>query len=362
MNAERLNAVCQELKDAVSSANLPDKLAAISYVLQNIVNQPAASEFQTALSAALDDFYTALERFPTDRFSPAWRQVLDEIGASPVLGTELSTRVRSVMERNQITPATALEEMNALHGELSRLMEAVNQLTTSLSTLGILGDSLSPGECELGVMVPRAAVHNRLADLGTELRELDFIFGTFAELTTGERVPFEIRAVSSSELMVFLATIPSVCASIAFAAEKLINTYKSLLEIKKLRAELADQGVSEDELTGITDHANTMMESAIDEITTEVVLQFGAGTDTGRENELTNALRISLRKLANRIDQGYNIEVRVQPLDDADEDPETADQGTRAAIHRIQSASETLQFMKHGGRILSLPERDERLP
>lgn len=362
MNAERLHAVCLEVNEAIESEDLVSKLSSVTNALQDLVNQPAASNYQMALSAALDTLYASLRNFPTDDFSPAWRQVLYDIGGADVLGRELEKRVRAIIERNQITPATALEEVRAIDNALGEFKAAVVGVLAGFKHLRVGMDELAPGQCEVGVLVPRAAVCSNIREFGRELRELDLLLGTFTELSTGDREPLEIRTITSLDFMLFMAATSATCASIAYAAERIINVYKSLLEIKKLRTELADHGLTEGELSGVTSHANGLMEREIETITIDVVNEYAVAIDDYRRNELTNSVRISLRKLANRIDRGYNIEVRVGP-DDISADPtgeSQPDDKTRAHIDVIRGASETLQFIKQGpGTILSLPEGDE---
>ena len=108
-------------------------------------------------------------------------------------------------------------------------------MLTVFAQLGIGAEDLKPGECEVGILIPRNAVHNNIQEFGKELQDLNFILGTFSELASGDRETFEIKTISSTELMVFLAAIPPVAACVAHAAEKIINFYKTLLEIKKLK-------------------------------------------------------------------------------------------------------------------------------
>ena len=77
-------------------------------------------------------------------------------------------------------------------------------------------------------------------------------------------------------------------------------------------------------------------------------------------NELTDALRISLNKLANRIDRGYNIEVRVAelPKQEVQEGQDNADQTEKIQhFEAIKKAAPNLQFIRLDGEpVLSLPE------
>ena len=213
------------------------------------------------------------------------------------------------------------------------------------------------------MLVPRDFVENKLYNFGKELEELDFIFNTFAEVVLGERPGFEIRTISSSDLTVYVALVSSVAACITIAAERLLDLYKKYLEVKRLHAELKKQGLSDEDLQGVVKRQNKMMEQGIEQITVEVFNTYWKGSDTGRENELRNSVRISLNKLANRVDRGFNIEVRVQPLPESADTEETTDPQAeqRQHVQTIQAASKNLQFMRvEGEPILSLPENGGR--
>ena len=339
MNAERLHAICIEVKESIESVSLVNKLKQVVGALQNVVNNPQDSNQQQALTNNLNNLYEALQDFPTEQFSPAWCQSLDELGGAEILGNILEQKVRSILERNQITPATAHQELQEIFKELQQFKGAVDGVITAFDQLEIGAEKLEPGECEVGILIPRGAVHNNIYEFGRELQDLNFVFGTFSELATGERETFEIKTISSSDLMVFLAAVPPVAACLAHAAEKIINLYKTLLEIKKLKSELKKQGLKEDEMKGINDHANSVMSKGVEELTTEVVEEYYQGNDDKRKNELTNAVRISLNKLANRIDQGFNIEVRAEPAEEPEgEEVETEDeQKTREYVDRVLS-------------------------
>ncbi len=358
MNAERLHEICVDTRDAITSGSLVDLLHGVTGALQETVNQPQSPERQQELSTALETLYNALRDFPTDQFSPAWKEVLDEIAASDVLGERLAARVREVVERNQITPATAQQEVSGIAGELDAFVSAIDQLISAFAQLHIGRDDLQPGECELGVLIPRSAVDDGFGEFVGELGDLDFIFGTFSELVSADASELQIRTISSSDLMVFLAAVPGVCASIAYGAERITGAYKNLLEIKKLRRELKEQGLPAKSLKGIDTHANKVMAGEIEGLTIEIVDEYYVGDDVARRNELTNAVRISLRKLANKIDRGFNIEVRAEQPGPSTEDAD--DESHETLSHHIQvvmDASQTLRFIRPEGEpILHLPE------
>ena len=92
------------------------------------------------------------------------------------------------------------------------------------------------------------------------------------------------------------------------------------------------------------------------------VLKEASGIEKGRRNELRKDLTVSLNSMANRIDRGYNIEIRVEeigpPSDEEDEKSMSAEERKRRDIvEKIRAKQENLKFANVTGQpILTLPE------
>jgi hypothetical protein len=240
---------------------------------------------------------------------------------------------------------------------MEQFYNALTQAASAFSTFKIGDEKLAPGECEVGMLIPRSAVSNRLLDLTKELGELAFILNTFSEVATGKTDDLSIETISSSDFLIYLLAAPGFAACLSSAVGAVLGHYKSLLEIRKLQLEIRKLGVPDESAKGIEEYANQHMEKGIESVTTDIMNQFYKGKDGGRRNELTTAVRISLNRLANRIDQGYNIEVRCEPFTAAAK-PENEEQ--RAAIETVQSNSANMRFLKLDGKpILKLPEKGE---
>lgn len=361
MNADRLHALLHILKDELSNTSIVSELSSLQEALQQQIQQPNSSN-QEQLGEALKTTQEAINRSTVDNLSPAWAEMIREIGFDDCLGKALQSRINESFKRAEVTPTLVKEDIDEIVARLEQLEAAVKDGTSAFETLSIGAERLQPGDCELGFMVPRAAVESRLLDFADECREFDLIFGTFSEIATGSRQHFKIRTVSSSDLSVFLDSTPAVVALIAAATEQIIAVYKQLLEIRKLRSEMLAQDVPKEALESIDEHANSRMGKAIDEITIEVMAKNNwLNNDNGRNNELSNALKISLSKLANRIDKGFHIEVRIGELPAPEEDSEEGQDATADALREnaatIKAATETLQFINlEGDPLLALPE------
>jgi biotin-(acetyl-CoA carboxylase) ligase len=359
MNTERLHAITIEVLNDIKNTNTQSILQQLVKALQNQVNQPQTSEFQQQVSTHLTTLYTSLKNSHSNDFSPAWKQALQELGLNDLLGTSLHNRIKGIFERNKITPSVALQEIQDINKQFSTSKTSLEQIVSSFEVLKIGSEELKPGQCEIGILVPRLAINNKLSDFAIDLEEIDKIFGTFSELTTGARPGFNIRSVSSSDLSVFLDMLPVVAAGIAIAVERIVGLYKQILEIRKLHGELKEKGVPKKDLKGVMNHANTIMEKGIEQLVKDLLKKYYKNNDDGRRNELSIELRFSLNKIAKRIDKGYSVEVRVKPLSEGKDDIKKGEVTHKDTVHfqDILSASKNIEFIKlEGEPILTLPE------
>ncbi len=366
MNVERLHAIAAELRRDLDETATLSTLQNLVSSLSNQISQPQQPQFQQQTSQYLKQLLTALEDARVNTFSPTWQQVLEELGAKKLTGAALVQTIEDVFARNQITPSVAQQDLQALLSQLQQLSSALDQLLAGFRTLKVGSEDLDPGECELGVLVPRAFLDNRLDRFAGELEELNQIFSVFSEISTGSRPGFEIKTISSTDLSVYLEVSAIVGACIATAVERIIALYKQLLEIRKLQGELAKQGLEKKNLKGIEDHANSVMELGIEKLVNELIAEYLVKGEACRKNELSIELKYSLKKIANRIDRGFNIEVRMEEPEVA---ADSADEATEAqkvllkAHAKVAEASESMQFLKlEGEPILQLTESKSDKP
>lgn len=360
MNVERLHAIALSVRADLDQTGSVAATASLRDALRNSIASPQEPSYQEAVSTGLQTLLDALSTAPSNDFPPLWVEALEELGISELVGAELARRLRSIFERNQITPSVAADEVDAIADELSGLDAALTQLLAGLAHFELGSEDLDPGQAELGVLIPRPAVRDELELLGSEFVELQRLLGPFLEIATGSRPPLTVRTISSSDFGVFLDIAPQAAAFVAVAVERLVALYKQLLEIRKLRQELADHGVPPERLDGIDDHANEHMATGIEAVVDEL-LAAREEASPGRDNELRIELKLSLNAIANRIDRGYNIDVRAEPEEHAPSDGEEEDapgEGPDAvALRRIVEISPKLRFINRSGEpILSLPE------
>lgn len=360
MNAEHLHAIALAVQNDLRVTGSVRTLQQLRDALQNMVNQPQQVSHQQQVNTLRQQLLNALSEAPSNEFQPTWQQALEELGAWDVLGDRLLSRVQEIFVRYQVTPVVAHQGISELCQELERVNTAVGQLTASFTQLDIGKEDLAPGECEVGVLIPRDAVQSRLDGFISELATLNNMLRTFSELETGTREPFEIRSISSSNLAMYVGAVPAVAAMLSHAVAKIITSYKEVLEIRTLRSQLAQKGIQDQRLLGIDEYANSIMEATVAGLVEKLMAENRGKVEEPRRNELANELTFALNALANRIDRGFNIEVRVEPLPEANSEGESGeDENTRNAIASILVDAPALRFLKlEGTPILALPEPD----
>jgi hypothetical protein len=356
MNAERLHAIALAVLEDIKTTKSQETLKQLVGALQNAVNQPNAPQFQEQIGNYRNELNTSLSTAPSNDFSPVWKQAIRELGLHDILGQNLQTKIEEIFTRNQITLSVALGDVQKLQSQLVAEKEALEKVVSSFKLMNIGAEELQPGQCEIGVLIPRPSVDNKLLLFAKELEDFNGIFGVFAELATGERPGFELRSVSSTDLMVFVWASLGVASTISLVVDRIVNTYKNILEIRILHGKLKDTGVPEKGLEGVAEYARSIMEQEIEKLIKDLLKKYQK-KDEPRDNELANELRINLNKIANRIDSGYNIDVRTKPFSEEEEAKKKVTPQDKAYINTILSASKSFEFIKLEGRpILGLPE------
>jgi len=145
--------------------------------------------------------------------------------------------------------------------------------------------------------------------------------------------------------------------------ERVVALYKQVLEIKKLTVDLKKQDVPDSDLEAIRKNAQGRVSPHLEELAQEMIEQYGEHLEKGRKNEVETELRHSLNKLANRIDMGFKVELRVKPPEEvSEENGEITDEQSarKEAIEQIMRSASRIEYLEHSGEpILFLPEKED---
>ncbi|HEX9966586.1 MAG TPA: hypothetical protein VGB06_01440 [Solirubrobacterales bacterium] len=363
MNAERLHAIVESLKAEVAETNYPQLLDQLVEGLKSSVEAPNKPGPQEQASKAREQLHAVLGDAASNDFSPAWRQSLEEMGIADLLGESLAEEVERILSANEVTPTAAANELGEIRERVQRLVSALDQVSSALTFLQIGREELSPGDFEVGFLIPRSEVDNGLGQLGKEFMNLKRIVAPFSELAGESRPEVEVRSISSSEFQVFLDSAPGTAALITVALERLTRIYQQILDIRLKHQELSEaDDVPDEVLKPLADHVSERIEAEISDIADEVV-EKATLVDEARLNELRTELKHQLSALADRIDRGFNVEVRAGEIprstdDEIDEDDK--DREVREAAETVLKARKSLEFMNVSGKpILHLEQPED---
>jgi hypothetical protein len=273
---------------------------------------------------------------------------------SHFIGTELLQRVVEIFSRNAITPSIALEEIQKLQVELTADLTAMTELINGFIRLEFPMDDLKPGEAEIGLLVPRESIDSKLDRFTKELTDMAKIIGVFEELTTGQRREPAIRTLSSTDLTVLLDIWPISGVALATAIERIASFYKQVLEIKKLRAEVARLALPEAMTRQLDQQANEKMEANLRALRDEMISNYEG--QKARKHELETELLIALHRIANKLDQGIHFEFRAgEPTTAANQDETPEQKSLRSQTIFINDVGRRMALIERvEGRILQL--------
>jgi hypothetical protein len=361
MNVERLHRVIYDFKNDLEKINILVLIQNVRDNLQNLVNQPNQPSYQTSLVASIEELNKGLDSSRYNNYTPMFKETISEISNEMSFGEQLKIEIQNIFATNTITPAKALEDLNKIYNEFSTLQTGITNTINGLESLNIEKEELEPGECELGYTIPRLHIDNKLVELKNEIAELNFILNIITEAVTGQTEDYKVKTISSSEFLLYVIIGLQVADVLSKATERILNHYKQILEIKVLRNQLAEKGVPAKETTSIEKYANGLMEGEIKKIAKEIIDEHYTGEKT-RKNEIENGLTIALNKLANRIDNSFSIEIRVEPLPKPiDEEKKEEYENQTQLINSIQQTAKKIDYIEAKGKsILQLPENKEK--
>ena len=361
MNVERLHRVIFDFQKDLQQTNILALIQAVKDNLQNVVNQPNQPAYQTNLVASIEELNKGLHSSKYNSYTPMFKETIAEITNRTNFGEDLKNGIERIFATNAITPAKALEDIGKIHSEIALIQTGITNTINGLESLNIEKEELEPGECELGYTIPRLFVENKLVELKNEISELNFILNIITEAVTGKTEEYKVKTISSSQFLLYVIIGLQVADVLSKATERILNHYKQILEIKVLRNQLSEKGVPAKETTPIEKYANSLMETEIKKIAKEIIDEHYEGEKT-RKNEIENGLTIALNKLANRIDNGFNIEIRVEPLPKAKEEEKNSEYESQVnLINSIQLSAKKIDYIEAKGKsILHLPEKNEK--
>ena len=149
MSAERLHAIVNALRAEITETKYPNHLEQLVEGLTEAVEAPNKPGPTGEVSTARQNLATALRQAPSNDFSPARREALEEMGVADLLGNSLADELDRIFVQNEITPKAAADELAEIQTRVKGLVGALEKSSASLEFFQIGSEDLSPGEFEM---------------------------------------------------------------------------------------------------------------------------------------------------------------------------------------------------------------------
>lgn len=331
MNAEQLHSICLELRKEIDSAGLVNGLQQLAGALQNTINQPNQPQHQEQVANFRKQLVSALDKIELSERPVTKQQIISEIGGTNILGGALKKRIEASFTQVDVTPAIVQKEITEMHSELASFREGLDQLIAGFERLGISAEELKGYVAELGIIIPRRENAENLEYFSKDLQKLNRELMHFNELVTGRADQFRVRSISSSDFSVFLEVLPDTAQVVVSTIYLLLLGYEKLLDIRKKKAELEEKEAPKQIIDEMDKWAESLMTEKIDEITSDLLEQYkDVERPDLRVNELEGHVRMSVKKIAGRLDIGYHFSARIgnaeePPKEEAENEAENAE-------------------------------------
>ena len=362
MRAQTALTVVGDIFEDLEEGGIVPLFQTLVAAMQNQVNSPN-EQTQLEVGKSRDALLKTLKRSRFNNYPTSLFALVETMDVEHLLGERLRQSILRSFSGNEITPATALAQIEDLSSQVQTLYQTAEQYISSSEYFELLRDDLDENDHEISVVVPRGFVNNELDDFGKELVKLDKLFSVFVEIETGSREDFKIKTISSSDLTVVLESAPGVALLIAVSIERLAVFYERMLNIIKVHKELRQ---FDDLPASVGSEMQTYIDEKIAEgiqqATTEILAGKLQGIDAGRKNELQTELQNALGQLAKRLDSGFLFDIRAgEPAGPAEGEQETkAQKIDRERYDRISSARKKIQAMRIQSQpVLKLPKDSE---
>lgn len=381
MHLGRFHAVIYDLAHHFKGAELSAKVE--SCVAQ--LDQYAASRAQAQLEAfraALETLLKASEVKDQNLSQPFAQQVIAELGLSDILSPLFEQKINKAIAERSFDPIGLAAELRQIGAKATEKIAQIRAIDTAFRELDVEFERVENTAAEVGLMLPREIVGDNLGSLTTEFNDIGKLARAISEMVGATEYDPKVITIASSWWQVFLDLNPDAILVWVFAIERIVNLFKSNLEIKNLQRQLSEKEISKDITDLIQREIDRRVSEGLRDLASELRASYATLDDTARLNEIETQLRQGLYYLAKRLNQGAQVEINVAvPLEPQDDNAEASAaapteemtakiEATRSQIAKLRdlrararnASAETLTFDKSAPLLLASGPASEASP
>ena len=310
--------------------------------LQSQISSPSVDRVQV-FRTAIEEFKLSVRNVPYFSNLETFRTVISETKGLDFFGEELVNLIDSAITNQGLMPVEILANLNEIKILLADYIKKITVLADTLDDLDVEYDDFHSGQYEFSALLPKELIGHSISEIGKELSHLDKLFKALNELMGyGAKSP-EVKSISSSWWQFFLELDETQIAAITFAIERIVNLYKTSLEIKKLREGTKGLNLDKKITDLIEKEIDKKIKAGMKKIASDLRKKFQKNNDDQRANELEIQIRQELILIAKRLDQGAIYEVKAAIPDEPIEPEEIDEEETTQNLVDFEKSKKEYQ-------------------
>ena len=366
MNAEQLHTVAKTVIEDVQETRILRFFSRFAENLIGLSNNPGDEGTQRNVQTSWSELIDALNMLGEKRWPAGYRQTISNLGGGILVSNEIISQIETSFQTEAMTPATIRDRVNEMQNDITTFVGKLETLTAAFEDLDIGEEELEPGEVELGVLIPREHIENRLNEFAREVKSFDDTLKSISVVATGTREEFEITYISASDLKVFLMIGLVTAALTNDTVTFVLNTLNGIANLKRTLVELENQEVHGEPVQSLRKFIEEKFENDVESFLPDIVNKYCSELDEHDKHENCNRLRKAINFLAPRLERGYVMEIRVGPLPESEEDDEDENGDKEEGrdidwelMNRLQAEAQELKSLEPiGDPILELEKPD----
>lgn len=294
--------------------------------LANLAGNPADGNNQQNVRSALDNLANRLSDVHAE-LSEADATRLEELGAGGLFPADLYEGIAAHFNANMGTPAVSQNHVQQILNSRNEVLQNFQTVIDVAEVRQWEADEDVEGAAEVGFTVPRAIFDNKLKGLTKELEWINRLMSSVTEASTGEHEDFQVSRLSTSDPTIYIIASYAVAHTFGKLVTWALGTWKSVEEIRHLRAETAKLAAFKPEEVE-TIFGDKIKQQVAEQIEAQATGLTSGVTNEGRRNELHTSLSMLLEQFLQRIERGMTVEIRLIGQQDVAVEGEAADDGS----------------------------------
>lgn len=357
MHLGRFHSSIYDIDHYYKNTNIKEKLNSAITILENYISNrddSSLNNFKLKIEEIKKQTYT----IPEELLQPYNQQIIRQLGITNLIGESLFKSISKIISDNNFDINKTKNDLKYFSEILNEKINHIQNINDSFTELEVEIEYTQKDEAEIGFFLPREFIGDKLSDLSKEFQKLNLLTKAIVEITSdGESYEPTIRTISSSWWEIFISTTPDQIIVWTLVIERIINLFKTNLEIKSLLESLKTKDLPKNITDDIEKAIEEKINKGIDAIAEEIIKSNKTPKDKNRLNELSIQLRQGLKYFAHRLNQGTQVEINLgipeDPKDPVMKEGEEPDSNLLDAIKQQRQHISYLRGIRNKASLIS---------